>query len=316
MTLKCIAGIETPDEGHIELNGRVLYDSDQKINLKPQKRKVGYLFQNYALFPNMTVEQNITCAIAGTKEEKQKLVAEMLEQFKLPGLGKRYPSQLSGGQQQRVALARILAYNPEVLLLDEPFSALDAYLKETLQIEMIDLLRLYKGDAIMVTHSRDEVYKISDELLVMHDGKVVDMGNTKKLFKKPRHIEVARLSGCKNFSRAKKISENSVELTGWDTQFTVEGPIPNKLSHIGVRAHDFYPAQEGDVNALKVQALKEIESPFEWNVLFRNAASIISKDDIWWIYTKKEGITETPGYLAVDPSSILLLVGEDLKQTI
>ena len=130
MTLKCIAGIMTPDEGYIELRGKVLFDSKNKINLKPQDRKVGYLFQNYALFPNMTVAQNIAVGIRGSKSEKTEVVTKMLHNFHLQGLEKRYPSQLSGGQQQRVALARILAYEPDALLLDEPFSALDAYLKE------------------------------------------------------------------------------------------------------------------------------------------------------------------------------------------
>ena len=140
MTLKCIAGIETPDEGRIVLNGRVLFDSEKHINLPPQKRKVGYLFQNYALFPNMTVETNIAAGLSGSKEEKQEAVARMIRLFKLEGLEKRYPSQLSGGQQQRVALARILVYEPDVIMLDEPFSALDYYLKEQLQFQVREVL--------------------------------------------------------------------------------------------------------------------------------------------------------------------------------
>ena len=136
MTLKCIAGIEQPDEGRIVLNERVLYDSEKGINLTPQKRRVGYLFQNYALFPNMTVETNIAVGLSGSKKEMEETVREMVLRFHLEGLEKRYPGELSGGQQQRVALARIMAYKPDVIMLDEPFSALDTWLREQLQMEV------------------------------------------------------------------------------------------------------------------------------------------------------------------------------------
>ena len=142
MTLKCIAGIEKPDKGRIVLNGRVLFDSEKKINLKPQERKVGYLFQNYALFPNMTVEQNILCGLSkekdkGVKKEKMEAMIKVMDLASCKGL---YPHQLSGGQQQRCALARMLVSEPELLLLDEPFSALDAYLREQLQTQVHGIL--------------------------------------------------------------------------------------------------------------------------------------------------------------------------------
>ena len=164
MTLKSIAGIVTPDSGRIALQydekgkaagGRVLYDSALKINEKPQMRRVGYLFQNYALFPNMSVEENIAAGLKGMEKKKAK-VGEMIERFRLTGLEKRYPGQLSGGQQQRVALARILAYEPEALLLDEPFSAMDTYLREGLRLELSKVLADYDGVSVMVTHDRDE----------------------------------------------------------------------------------------------------------------------------------------------------------------
>ena len=151
VTLKCIAGIMTPDRGRIVLNGRVLFDSEKKIALTPQQRRVGYLFQQYALFPNMTVEQNILCGIrAGSRSEKRSLAAEKLRMFRLEGLEKKYPAQLSGGQQQRVALARILCSEPQAILLDEPFSALDSYLKW--ELELGELLGAFDGLILRVSH--------------------------------------------------------------------------------------------------------------------------------------------------------------------
>ena len=191
MTLKSIAGIITPDSGRIAIQyakgeaagGRVLYDSALKINEKPQMRRVGYLFQNYALFPNMSVEENIAAglkglaakqAIGGRKPSAQSpaaikaKVGEMLERFRLAGFEKRYPGQLSGGQQQRVALARLLAYEPEVLLLDEPFSAMDTYLREGLRLELSKVLADYDGVSVMVTHDRDEAFQLCKNLSLIH----------------------------------------------------------------------------------------------------------------------------------------------------
>ena len=153
VTLKCIAGIMTPDRGRIVLNGRVLFDSEKKIDLTPQQRRVGYLFQQYALFPNMTVEQNILCGIrAGSRSEKRTLLSEKIRLFRLEGLEKKHPAQLSGGQQQRVALARILCSEPQAILLDEPFSALDSYLKWNLELELSDLLAGFRGPILWVSH--------------------------------------------------------------------------------------------------------------------------------------------------------------------
>ena len=151
MTLKCIAGIEKPDRGTITLDGRVLFDSEKHINLTPQQRRVGYPFQQYALFPNMTAAQNILCGIrTGSRAVKKEKLAALLRTFRLEGLEKKLPAQLSGGQQQRVALARILASEPQAILLDEPFSALDSYLKW--ELELGELLGAFDGPILWVSH--------------------------------------------------------------------------------------------------------------------------------------------------------------------
>lgn len=203
MTLKSIAGIETPDEGRIEVEGRTLFDRERKVNLKPQKRNVGYLFQNYALFPTMNVEKNIAAGLKGSRQGSETRVRQMIEKFRLQGLEKRLPGQLSGGQQQRVALARIMAYEPDVILLDEPFSALDMYLKDQLQQELIQMLEDYEGTVIMVSHNRDEVYRFSQDLLIIDQGRIAAAGETKEIFRNPVSREAARLTGCKNFSRVR-----------------------------------------------------------------------------------------------------------------
>ncbi|MDL2325106.1 ATP-binding cassette domain-containing protein [Ruminococcaceae bacterium OttesenSCG-928-A16] len=308
LTLQCIAGIITPNEGSIVLNGRVLYSSAKKINLKPQQRRVGYLFQSYALFPNMTVEQNIASGMQGTKQQKAKRTEQMLQRYQLEGLQKRLPRQLSGGQQQRVALARIFASEPEVLLLDEPFSALDAYLRETLQLQMLETLKEYTGDVIMVTHSRDEVYNLCHNIVILQQGRALIAGNTKQLFKQPIYTQAARLTGCKNFSRAKKIDENTVYALDWDINLTIKGPIPYKLSSVGVRAHSFMPAQtQAAQNYLPAQILEQVESPFEWNVLFKNKEAKSKTQPIWWKCSKQAFPAGLPNGFSVAPQDILLL---------
>ena len=166
MTLKCIAGIERPDEGRIVLNDRVLFDSVKRINLPPQKRKVGYMFQDYALFPTMNVVQNIQAGM-GRKPDPKK-VREYITGFQLGGLEHHMPDQLSGGQKQRVAMARMLAAGPEVLLLDEPFAALDSYLKWKMEQQMLELLQKVQTPVLFVSHSRDEVYRLCDTVSCIH----------------------------------------------------------------------------------------------------------------------------------------------------
>lgn len=173
MTLKCIAGIETPDQGRIVLNGRVLFDSEKKINVPIQKRNVGYMFQNYALFPNMNVYENISVGLRARKVKDVDIVVQkVMQQFRVFELASRYPKQLSGGQRQRVALARLMAYEPDVLLLDEPFSALDEDLKKDLLQELKSELQISKP-VIFVSHDKEEVNELCDLKYKIKQGEII-----------------------------------------------------------------------------------------------------------------------------------------------
>lgn len=173
MTLKCIAGIETPDQGRIVLNGRVLFDSEKKINVPIQKRNVGYMFQSYALFPNMNVYENISVGLRARKVKDVDIVVQkVMQQFRIFELASRYPKQLSGGQRQRVALARLMAYEPDVLLLDEPFSALDEDLKKDLLQELKSELQISKP-VIFVSHDKEEVNELCDLKYKIKQGEII-----------------------------------------------------------------------------------------------------------------------------------------------
>ena len=216
VTLKCIAGIMTPDRGRIVLDGITLFDSDQHIDLTPQQRQVGYLFQQYALFPNMTVAQNIQCGIrTGSRTEKQQLTARQLRRFRLEGLERKYPSQLSGGQQQRVALARILASEPKAILLDEPFTALDSFLKWNLELELSDLLSDFDGPILWVSHDLGECCRNCHTVCVMENGASGAVTDMESLVRRPATQSAARLTGCRNFLSARSC-EGGVRLDGWD----------------------------------------------------------------------------------------------------
>lgn len=232
MTLKCIAGIEKPDKGKIILDGVILFDSEKNINLPPQKRRVGYLFQQYALFPNMTVEQNIACGVRD-KDRKLEMTKEMINIMNLNGMEKKKPHQLSGGQQQRVALARILASEPEVILLDEPFSALDTYLKDQLQGEVQEILRSFGKAVVLVSHDKDEVYRLSDSVAIMKDGQIDRIGSKQEVFENPQTKSGAILTGCKNISKVQVVDEEHVFVEDLGVTIQVPGVTPD-VKYVGI----------------------------------------------------------------------------------
>lgn len=242
MTLKCIGGIIKPDRGKIVLDGVTLFDADKGINLPPQKRRVGLLFQNYALFPNMTVEKNLMCSFRPWKKDKKKAkiqVEKFMDRFCLTGLEKYRPSQLSGGQQQRTALARILLTRPKLLMLDEPFSALDGYLRWKLEMELMDILKEFDSTTLFVSHSRDEIYRICNKVCVMDGGSSTPVVPVKTMFEEPKTLAACQLSGCKNYSAAEREKPGGtwVYARDWGVRLDCGRPVQDDITHIGVRSH-------------------------------------------------------------------------------
>lgn len=310
MTLRCIAGIVKPDKGRIVLDGRVLFDSEQHIDLPPQQRGVGLLFQNYALFPNMTVEQNILCGLKAERDKaaRKARCAGMLRALRLEELASRRPAELSGGQQQRTALARILVGKPKILMLDEPFSALDSYLREEVEGEVGSLLAGFAGTALLVTHNRDEAYRLCRDMIVMDGGQVLRTGTTKEVFADPRSTAAARLTGCKNILPCVRVDEHHVRLTGWERELTVALPVPEGCCAVGIRAHDFAPEAADGENRMPVQVGASSENPFDWNMIC-TAADDAGK--LWWKVSKttlSSPPPQAPAYLRVAPENIMPLV--------
>ncbi len=306
-TLKCIAGIETPDEGYIELNGVTLFDSKKKINIPTQKRHVGYLFQNYMLFPNMDVRRNI---MAGMKYIKDKEIKEneytaVTRLLQIEGLDRHKPYQLSGGQQQRVALARILVNKPNLLMMDEPFSALDTHLRGRLQLEMRDLLRNFGKTVLMVTHDRDEAYNMCSKIAVLEDGNLKTVKPVKELFANPGSRAAATITGCKNIAYAEKTDTYTVYVPEWGVSLKTKEIVGDDIEAVGIRAHKFDP--EIKDNLLPVDIVDEIEEAFERRTYFRYKNQSEKSEHIWWYRSKDNNIKEIPDKLGVDPGDILLL---------
>lgn len=266
MTLKCIAGIERPDRGRIVVDGETLFDSERHIDLTPQERHVGLLFQNYALFPNMTVTKNIQ---AGARREKDKgtrdaAVKAVMESFGLSGLGEHYPHQLSGGQQQRAALARILVSAPRVLLLDEPFSALDSHLRFRLEQEVRSVIRSFGRTVLLVSHDRSEVFRMADSIAVMSGGKIEVLGDKKAVFARPKTREGAVLTGCKNISAA-RWRDGRLYAEDWGME--LDALAGSAAPYVGIRMHDLRPG--AGENAFRCRVVEEIENPFSYTVMLR-----------------------------------------------
>ena len=320
LTLKCIAGVLTPDEGRIVLNDRVLFDSATGVNLPPQRRRVGYLFQQYALFPTMTVEQNIGAGAVGvSREERARRAAEQVRAFHLEGLERLRPAQLSGGQQQRVALARILVGSPELILLDEPFSALDGHLRWEFEMMLSDVLRAFPGGAVFVSHNRDEVYRMCDTVCVVSEGRSEEKLTIAQLFSTPRTLAAALISGCKNVSRARVVAPGekggatALCCADWGVTLATSLPVGPDVTHAGLRAHYlrvFANPEEAAGLPNKISCLVDrvIDSTFSTIVMLRTPGGGLLRyeceKDVWSRLADAGELT-----VSVDPSVVMPLAG-------
>lgn len=249
LTLRCIAGVETPDEGKIVVNGVTFFDAEAGVNLTPQERKTALLFQSYQLFPHMTVLDNVcagmpTPALARGRARcgasNRERARRYLEIFGMAAYADRYPLMLSGGQQQRVALARMLAAQPAILMFDEPFSALDAYLKSALEQNLLDVFSVASRTVLYVSHDIDEACRLCDRICVMHNGHVEECGTPAELMAHPCTLAGMRLTGCKNTSRARRVSATQIEALDWGMTFDVGREVPADVAYVGVRARHIH----------------------------------------------------------------------------
>lgn len=310
LTLRAIAGIVTPDSGRIAVNGRVVFDSEKKIDLPPQKRRVGLLFQNYALFPTMTVLQNIMTGVrTGSRAQRLAAAREAAERFQLRGLEERLPGELSGGQQQRAALARILVGKPELLMLDEPFSALDSHLRDRMEQEVMDILRDFGGTTLLVSHSRDEVFRMADTVAVYHAGHIDAMDEKHALFQDPKTHTAAMLTGCKNFSRVSRLRHEGGRTVffadDWDMELAVPGEHEGEV--VGLRRHYAELADAPGENTFEMEVVSVVEDPFEYVVFLRRPG--FGGEPLGWTITKEQYRSLPEGRLPIRfPARALMLL--------
>lgn len=317
MTLQCISGIIKPDSGVVVINGRTVFDSAKKIDIPIRRRNVGYSFQHFSLFPHMTVEENMHFALADmAKEERVRNVNEKIVTFGLTELKKRYPGQLSGGQKQRVALARMLARSPEILMLDEPFSALDKHVRLSLENELMQVLNGFPQTVLYVSHDMDEVFRICPQIAVIHEGKIEDQGCREKLLLTPQTLAGARISGCKNLSPAVKTGEYSLFAADWGISLISEKPVSDDLRYVGVRARHIREISADDAsgkpNAFRADVDFQSETRFENTLICRPQGTDIPEDArILWLFDKlyntKPYTNGQTIHLYVPPESLHLL---------
>ncbi len=317
LMLRCIAGLATPEHGRIALNGRAIFDAGQKLDIKPANRRVGFVFQDYALFPHLTVARNIGFGLhRDNRDEQRSRVSQVAAVVQVTDLLDRFPHQLSGGQRQRVALARALAIEPEVLLLDEPFSALDPHLRHQLERELHEILSRFSGITLFVTHDRAEAFRFCEDLMVLSGGNVISMGAKRQLFENPGTLAAARLTGCKNLAPVTVIGSREVRVDSWDCTLRLDRDVPADTAFVGIRAHDVVISRDdsGQENTFECSLMAHLEAPFDVTLYIRLQAA--GKRDYRHLEAEVprerwKNLAHTQGrlWLRLPPEKILLLRG-------
>jgi molybdate transport system permease protein len=317
MTLRMIAGIVQPDSGRISLNGRLLFDSSVRVNIAPASRKIGVVFQDYALFPKMTVAENVGFGLSAlTADERRVRIQTHLERMRIAELSDRYPSEISGGQRQRVAIARCMAIEPDALLFDEPFAALDPHLRRQMEEQLRETLADFNGAVVFVTHDMEEAFRFCTDLLVLDSGRVIASGPKHQLFERPQLVAAARLTGCKNIVSARKIAERRIAIDAWNCELESAATVPDLLTHVGLRSHqiEFQPAPQGD-NIFPCWLVGTSEAPHEMTVYLRlhfapqPGETAHLQADLPKALWSALCVQPQPWLLRIDPARLLLLEG-------
>lgn len=303
LTLKAIGGLIKPDSGKIILNGRTLFDSEKKINLRPQDRRVGYLFQDYALFPNFTVEENVR---AGLREKRD--ITDKLKEMHIYNIKDKLPAYISGGEMQRTALCRILVNKPDILLLDEPFSALDEFLKNSIEAEVLNIIKKYELKTILVSHNKDEVYRMCDNIISISNGRSGEKKETKDFFENPATITEAKLIGINNFSGFEK-GEDELFLKAWGIRLKTKTKTEANLC--ALRSRDIILSDRAlNDDFIKIEDFRLIENIDSFLVILNQDDK--KYDDLRVEIDKEEykEFHDGPKYFAVDSRKLLFLKEE------
>jgi len=317
MTLRMIAGVSAPDRGCIVLNGKVLFDSATKCNLPAASRRIGVVFQDYALFPHLTVAENVGFGLSALPATERHLrVARQLESMHISELANRFPKEISGGQRQRVAIARCMAIEPDALLLDEPFAALDPHLRRQTEEQLRETLSDFNGAVVFVTHDMEEAFRFCTDLLVLDSGRVIARGPKHDLFERPATVAAARLTGCKNIVPARRMAGDRIAVEAWNCELASAPEVPEGLTHIGFRSHQviFQPAAECE-NTFPCWLVSSSEAPHEMTLYLRlnqcpqlgepaHLQADVTKD-VWRVLQTQP----QPWRVMLDPARLLLLKG-------